>query len=56
MKKTKKLIEESILLAIDSISQDIRHSIKEDENNIRAESIKVLSEAYDTVHRGGKRE
>lgn len=54
MNKAKKLIEQSILLAIDSISKDIQESCLEDENKIRAESIKALSEAYDIVHRGKK--
>lgn len=54
MKKTKKMIEASIMLAIDSISEDIQRSACEEENKIRAESIKLLAEAYDIVHRGKK--
>lgn len=53
-KSTKKLIEESIMLAIDSISEDIQKTTNEDQNKIRAESIKILAEAYDIVHRGKK--
>lgn len=54
MKKTKKLIEQSILLAIDSVSEDIQRTVCEEENKSRAESIKLLAEAYDIVHRGKK--
>lgn len=54
MNKTKKMIEASIMLAIDSISEDIQRSACEEENKIRAESIKLLAEAYDIVHRGKK--
>ena len=53
-KKTKHLIEESIMLAIDAISEDIQRTANEDENKIRAESIKMLAETYDIVHRGKK--
>ena len=53
-KTTKNLIEESIMLAIDSISQDIQKTMNKEENKIRAESIKALAEAYDIVHRGKK--
>lgn len=53
-KTTKKLIEESIMLAIDSISEDIQKTVDEKENDIRAHSIKMLAEAYDIVHRGKK--
>ena len=54
MKKTKKMIEQSIMLAIDSISEDIQRTAEEEENKIRAESIKILAEAYDIVRRGKK--
>lgn len=53
-KSTKHLIEESILLAIDSISEDIQKTTYHEENKIRAETIKMLAEAYDIVHRGKK--
>lgn len=56
MNKTKKLIEESIMLAIDSISEDIQKNYHKEENKIRAESIKMLAEAYDIVHRGKRGE
>lgn len=55
MNKTKKLIEEAILFSIDSIRADIATSVDADENKTNAESIKLLAEAYDLVHRG-KRE
>lgn len=56
MNKTKKLIEESIMLAIDSVSEDIQKHFNEEENKIRAETIKLLAEAYDIVHRGKRGE
>ena len=52
--KTKKDIEDSINLAIFSISEDIQRTTDEKENKIRAEAIKTLAEAYDIVHRGKK--
>lgn len=52
--KTKHLIEESIMLAIDSLSNCIQTSIVEENNHIDAKSIKLLAEAYDIVHRGKK--
>ena len=54
MSKTKRLIEESIMLAIDSLSKDIQIRTDEKENSVIAQAIKVLAEAYDTVHRGYK--
>lgn len=53
-KTTKRSIEDSINLAIFSISEDIQRTSNEDENKIRAEAIKTLAEAYDIVHRGKK--
>lgn len=53
-KTTKQTIEDSINLAIFSISEDIQRTIDEAENKIRAEAIKTLAEAYDIVHRGKK--
>ena len=52
--KTKHLIEESIMLAIDSLSEGIQGSISEEDNAIDANSIKVLAEAYNIVHLGKK--
>ena len=54
MKNTKKMIETSILLAIDALSERIQKGFLEDENRMNAESIKLLAEAYDIVHRGKK--
>ena len=54
MYKTKKLIAESILLAIDSIKEDITNTADIEENKPRAEAIKTLAEAYDIVRRGKK--
>lgn len=52
-KPTKKLIEESIMLAIDELSNNIQKSFSDEaEKKINAESIKMLAEAYDIVHRG----
>lgn len=53
-KRTKNLIEESIMLAIDSISEDIQKTMQIEDNKPRAEAIKTLAEAYDIVHRGKK--
>lgn len=53
-RKTKHTIEDSINLAIFSISEDIQITTDEEENKIRAEAIKTLAEAYDIVHRGKK--
>ena len=52
--KTKKDIEDSINLAIFSISEDIQRTADQDEQKIHAEAIKTLAEAYDIVHRGKK--
>lgn len=51
---TKQDIEESISLAIYSISEDIQRTNNEECNKIQAEAIRTLSEAYDIVHRGKK--
>ena len=53
-KTTKRSIEDSINLAIFSISEDIQRNTDEEANKIRAEAIKTLAEAYDIVHRGKK--
>ena len=53
-KSNKWLIEESIMLAIDAISEDIQRTADDAENKNRAEAIKTLAEAYDIVHRGKK--
>ena len=47
--KTKKLLQESILLAIDSIREDIQNTADQDENLTRAEAIKKLTEAFKNV-------
>lgn len=51
-KTTKKLIEESILLAVDSVSEDIQRTADEKEIKVYAEAIKMLAESYDIVRRG----
>ena len=55
-RKTKHLMEESILLAMDSISEDIQRNYCKEDNKCRAEAIKMLAEAYDIVHRGKRGE
>ena len=55
-RKTKHMIEESIMFAIDSISEDIQKNYHKEENKVRAEAIKMLAEAYDIVHRGKRGE
>lgn len=52
MHKTKKLIEQSILLMIDSIKEDMEYTADSEENERRAAAVKMLAEAYDIVHRG----
>lgn len=54
-KTPKRMIEESIVFAVDSLSERIQRSGNEEKNKIDAESIKILAEAYDIVHRGKKR-
>lgn len=56
MNKTKKLIEESIMLAIADLSNQIRSSTNEFKTSQDAASITMLAEAYDLVHRGKKEE
>ena len=56
MNKIKKLIEESIMLAIADLSNQIRSSTNEFKTGTDATSIKMLAEAYDLVHRGKKEE
>lgn len=53
-KTPKRMIEESIMFAVDALSERIQQTGNEEENKIDAESIKILSEAYDIVHRGKK--
>lgn len=53
-KKIKHNIEDSINLAIFSISEDIQRTANEEEQKSHAEAIKTLAEAYDIVHRGKK--
>lgn len=47
--KTKKLIQESIALAIDAIKDDIQVTADQEENLTRAEAIKKLTEAFKNV-------
>lgn len=49
MSKTKKMIQESIVFAIDSISNSIQTDPDADKNLTRAECIRRLAEAYATV-------
>lgn len=56
MNKTKKLIEESIMFAIEDLSRKIRSTADEVKTGREAQSIKILAEAYDIVHRGKKEE
>lgn len=51
-RSTKNLIEGSIMLAVDSISESIQRTADAEEIKVYAESIKMLAEAYDIVHRG----
>ena len=51
--KTRKLIEQSILFAIDDLTQTIITSPDCNLENC-TNAIKILAEAYDIVHRGKK--
>lgn len=53
--KNKKFVQEAILLAINSVSEDIQTCSNEEANKTRAETIKTLAEAYATVSGKGKR-
>lgn len=46
MNKTKQLMQEAILLAVDAISKDIQTDTDCQRNLTRAEAIKRLAEAY----------
>lgn len=54
MNKTKKLIEETILFSMESVKEGIIGNYDEKEIKSLAESVKLLAEAYDIVHRGKK--
>lgn len=56
MKTIKKMIEWDIMLAINELSSKIQKSLScdQEENHLNSESIKLLAEAYDIVHRGKK--
>lgn len=47
--KNKELIQQAILFAVDSIREDIQTSCDVDDNHRRAETIKILAEAYREV-------
>lgn len=55
-KTPKRMIEESIMFAVDCLSERIQRTGNEEENKVDAESIKILAEAYDIVHRGKRGE
>ena len=49
MGKNKKLIQEAIVLAIDSLREDICSTTNSEENLERAQAIKTLAEAFRAV-------
>lgn len=49
MDKTKKLIKQALLFAIDSIKEDIARDSDAVDNRIRAEAILALAQAYREV-------
>lgn len=54
MRKTKQLIEEAIVLAIENMKDDICIDAapgNEQRNKERAETIKILSEAFQNINR-----
>ena len=57
MNTTKKMIEQSIMFAIDELSQKIQNRQCDTEECFRISvTIKSLAEAYDIVHRGKRGE
>lgn len=52
MSKTKKQIEEAIQNAICQLSGDFDYVGSAEEYKVKAETIEILSRAYDIVHRG----
>lgn len=52
MKTTRKMIEQSILFAIDKLSTRIQNTENAELSFIDAQTIKELAEAYDLVHYG----
>lgn len=52
MKTTRKMIEESILFAIDKLSTKIQNTEDAEIRFIDAQTIKQLAEAYELVHYG----
>lgn len=56
MNPTKKLFEQSIMLAADAILKCIKNAQEKDDVLNDAQAIKILAEAYDLVHRGKRGE
>ena len=52
MKTTRKMIEESILFAIETLSTRIQNTADAETRFVDAQTIKELAEAYDLVHYG----
>lgn len=52
MKTTRKMIEQSILFAIDKLSTRIQTTENAELSFVDAQTIKELAEAYDLVHYG----
>ena len=52
MKSTRKMIEESILFAIEKLSTRIQNTEDAETRFVDAQTIKELAEAYDLVHYG----
>ena len=49
--ETRVLIEQSILFAIDALTQDIKENKSKDKRK-DAQAVMILAEAFDIVHRG----
>ena len=58
MNTTKKMIEDSIMLAIAELTDDIQNGHVKSNEAVwgYAQAIKTLAEAYDIVHRGKRGE
>ena len=52
MRTTRKMIEESILFAIEKLSTRIQNTEDAETRFVDAQTIKELAEAYDLVHYG----
>lgn len=50
--KNEDIIKSSLVLAIDKLTTDIKSSVNTECNKERAETIKILAQAYDIIQSG----